>query len=123
MIRILTHVFASFLVLASCSHPEPRKEQVQPIVPTEESGFSFQIFPIIDSLGSMHGMGYDIYNGSKRMIHQTSIPSEQGNEGFISREDAEKVAKLVVSKLELNQGFPTISRADLDSLGITSQHE
>lgn len=121
MSRFVT-LFLLFALLASCSDAKPREEQSQPLLAPEESGFTFTIFPIIDSLGSSHGMGYDVYNGSKRMIHQTSIPGEQGNEGFSSREDAEKVAKLVVHKLELNQGFPTISRNDLDSLGIVLIH-
>lgn len=126
MFRTNFLLFLAFLGLCGCgeSNLEAPVEVAVPVtVPAENPGtFSFQLFEVKDSATVMHGFGYDIYSGSKRMIHQTNIPGEPGNDGFANREEAERVAKLVVSKLEANQGFPTISRAELDSLGITLQH-
>ncbi len=74
---------------------------------------------VIDSAGVSHGVGYDIYDGEKRIIHQTTIPGEQGVEGFVNDEEAGKVGEMVVRKLEAGGGFPTISHDELVALGIT----
>ncbi|MBK9730999.1 MAG: DUF4907 domain-containing protein [Chitinophagaceae bacterium] len=52
---------------------------------------------------------YDIYAEGKLMIHQTSAPGLPGNEGFKAREDAEKVAQLVIEKIRKGEMPPTIS--------------
>lgn len=96
-------------------------ETSTPPPPPPTQSYSYQLFENIDSTGEFHGIGYDIYNGNKRMIHQVNIPGEPGNEGFVSREEAEKVAQLVITKLRSASGFPTILREELDSLGITLQ--
>ena len=63
--------------------------------------------------------GYDIFNGEKPFIHQPNIPGVPGVLGFISKEEAEKTARLVIQKLEKNIMPPTITRNELDSLHIT----
>lgn len=117
------------LVLASaCNEPEKPVEEtvatVETAVVDREPGtgsFSYELFENIDSAGAMHGVGYDIYDGNKRIIHQVNIPGEPGTDGFINRDEAGKVASLVIMKLASASGFPTISRSELDSLGITLQ--
>lgn len=126
MFRLNYLLFLPLLGLVACGQPES-DDAVEVTVPEvavapDSASFSFQLFDVIDSAGAMHGVGYDIYNGGKRMIHQTTIPGEPGINGFVSHDEAESVAKLVIEKMEANQGFPTISRAELDSLHITLQH-
>lgn len=103
------------------STPADNALPVPPPPPPPTEFYSYQLFENIDSTGALHGIGYDIYNGNKRMIHQVNIPGEPGNDGFVNREEAEKVAQLVITKLQSASGFPTILREELDSLGITLQ--
>jgi hypothetical protein len=65
-----------------------------------------------------HSFGYDIYSNGKILVHQVSIPGLPGNQGFTRRKDAEKVAALVVKKLEKNIMPPTVTRAEMDELKI-----
>jgi len=112
--------FIVSVVLAGCSSSvAPEEEPVSVNLTTVPGICSYQVFENIDSAGTMHGFGYDVYVGEKRMIHQVNIPGETGHEGFVSREEAERVGQLVVRKMDGNAGFPTVSRAELDSMGVT----
>lgn len=62
--------------------------------------------------------GYDIYKGSKCIIHQLTIPGIPGNEGFKSQSDAEKVAKLVITKLKNGEMPPSVSKEELVNLKV-----
>ena len=70
---------------------------------------------------TLGGFGYKlevVTNGDTFRIHQPSIPAIQGNKGFISSEDAAKVAELVAEKMRGGNSFPTVGVQELDSLGI-----
>jgi hypothetical protein len=64
------------------------------------------------------GWGYDIYLNSKLYIHQPFIPAISGNKPFSTKQDAEKVSQLTISKLQKGINPPTIDLSDLDSLKI-----
>jgi len=64
------------------------------------------------------GWGYDIYVKGKKYIHQTSIPSVPGTAGFTSEKDAEKVANLVVGKVNRNEMPPSVTPEELKELKI-----
>lgn len=51
-------------------------------------------------------------------VYQPHIPGISGNEGFKSKEDAEKVAKLVVSKIRRNIIPPTVTLEELKALKV-----
>ena len=127
MFRLTNYcLYASLAVLSGCQESEVREpdtNQVPLVVTVADTNvvFSYEIFVITDSLGINHGYGYDIFQNSKRMIHQTTIPGEAGIGGFVSAEEAETVAKLVKQKMEAHSGFPTVNRVELDSLKITLQ--
>ena len=74
---------------------------------------SYQIIP-----GVQNSFGYDIISGTKKLVHQPSVPGLPGNRGFNSKEDAEKCAKLVITKINNNIMPPTVTRQELDSLKI-----
>ena len=73
-------------------------------------------FAIIPSEGNT--FGYDILDHNRKMIHQPSVPGIPGNKGFAKKADAEKVARLVMNKINHNQMPPTVSKHELDSLRI-----
>lgn len=62
--------------------------------------------------------GYDIFKSGKRIIHQPAMPGISGNEGFKSQTDAEKVAKLVITKLKNGEMPPSVSKEELINLKV-----
>ena len=65
------------------------------------------------------GWGYSISEKGKRIIDQQTIPGVPGNQGFQTSEDAQKVAELVIEKLEKGVFPPTVSEEELQKLGIS----
>lgn len=57
--------------------------------------------------------GYYIMIDGGLYIEQKTIPAIEGNQGFKTREDAEKIAGLVIQKLREGEVPPTISVEDL----------
>jgi|APDOM4702015159_1054818.scaffolds.fasta_scaffold08512_1 hypothetical protein len=82
---------------------------------SESVNFIFKIIPSINGT-----WGYDILKGNKLFIHQTSIPAVSGNEGFKTKADAEKVARLVISKLKKGEMPPSLTKEELKNLKVIS---
>lgn len=64
------------------------------------------------------GFGYDLLSDGKTLIHQPHIPAINGMKGFATREDAEKVANLMLYKVKSGIMPPTVSIEEMDSLKI-----
>lgn len=62
--------------------------------------------------------GYDVFVDGKLLIHQLNIPAMPGVEGFKTKEDAIKVAELVMRKIGLGEMPPTVSTEELKNIGI-----
>ena len=62
--------------------------------------------------------GYDVFADGKLMIHQTSAPALPGSEGFKTKEDANKIALLVIEKIRKGEMPPTISIDELKTLKV-----
>ncbi len=75
----------------------------------------FQYFIIKTDSSSF---GYDIYVDGNLYIHQTTIPSINGNNGFANTDLAKKCALLVLKKLKAGEQLPTISRDELYKIGV-----
>jgi hypothetical protein len=75
------------------------------------SKINYKIIPSINNT-----WGYDIFIDNKLKIHQTTIPGLPGSEGFKTKKTAEKVAKLVLDKI--NKGIlpPTITIEELKKI-------
>jgi len=73
-------------------------------------------YHIISSVGN--SFGYEILIQDKVIIRQLSIPGTPGNKGFDKKEDAEKVAALVIVKMRRGIMPPTIDKKELDSLKV-----
>lgn len=77
-------------------------------------------FEVIDSISKKSmGWGYDIYIDGKKGIHQPIIPAIPGNNSFSSVEKANKAGLFAVNKMQKTGSLPTLSVAELDSLGVT----
>ena len=73
-------------------------------------------YKIIDA--PKHTHGYDVFADDRLMIHQTSVPALPGNEGFKTKEDATKVALLVIEKIKKGEMPPTVSIDEMKQLNV-----
>ncbi len=62
--------------------------------------------------------GYNIYVNDMLKIHQPTIPGRAGNEGFKTKEDAEKTARLVIEKMKKGEMPPTVRIDEFKRLRI-----
>jgi hypothetical protein len=76
-------------------------------------------YRIISSAGNTYG--YDIMVKGRLLVHQPTIPGMPGNKGFARKSNAEKVARLVMKKIQKGLMPPTIEKRELDSLKIKFQ--
>ena len=67
---------------------------------------------------SKHTYCYDVFADGRLMIHQTSAPALPGSEGFKTKEDATKVALLVIEKIKKGEMPPTISIDEMKQLKV-----
>ncbi len=67
-----------------------------------------------------NGWGYDIKINQKTFIHQDVIPAINKSIPFNSKEDAEKVAKLIIEKIKKKEMPPAVSKKEIHQLGINT---
>jgi len=75
-------------------------------------------YKIIDGAG--HTYGYDVFADGNLMIHQTSVPALPGNGGFKTKENARKIALLVIGKIKKGEMPPTISIDEMKKLNVVN---
>jgi hypothetical protein len=75
--------------------------------------FSYKIIPAVNNT-----FCYDVLVDGKILIHQPSIPGLPGNEGFKTKQDAEKVAKLIISKIKKGEMPPSVTLDELKKLKV-----
>jgi hypothetical protein len=73
-------------------------------------------YKIIDA--PKHTYSYDVFADGRLMIHQPSAPALPGNEGFKTKEDATKVALLVIETIKKGEMPPTISIDEMKKLNV-----
>ena len=93
-----------------------QNKQEAPAFPSSES-FKNAIltYKIISSPNST--WGYDIFKDGSMCIHQNSIPGVAGINGFTTKNKAEKVAQLVVKKIQNGEMPPTVSQEEMKAVG------
>jgi hypothetical protein len=79
----------------------------------QTAGYTFSIIATTNKT-----WGYDIYADRKLFIHQPGMPGIQGNDGFKSKKDAEKVAKMVIGKIKKGEIPPTVTVEELKKLKV-----
>ena len=62
--------------------------------------------------------GYEILLNGRTLVRQPNIPTLTGNEGFTTKEKAQKVADFVVKKIRNNEMPPTVTIDDLKKMGV-----
>lgn len=76
-------------------------------------GCSYTIIPSVNKT-----WGYDIYMAKRLVIHQPSVPGLPGNEGFKTKADAGKVARLVIEKIHKGEMPPTVAIEELKKIKV-----
>ena len=120
MRKLITCLLAVFFTLYTNAQ-QPKQENTTTQFLPKAFGISAYAntkltYEIIDAPNKT--FGYDVYADGKSMIHQTSIPAMPGNEGFETKADAEKVAKLVINKIKKGEMPPTVSVEELQQLKV-----
>lgn len=64
------------------------------------------------------GWGYEVWKDGAMVIKQEHIPAVQGIRAFSSQEQAQKAAEIIKAKLEQGIFPPTMSMAELQSIGV-----
>ncbi len=111
-------IFLLCMLLFSCSAPSINQDTSSNGVnksshEVERTKFTYRI------TASRQGMfGYEIFHNESMIIKQSYIPSIQGLHEFRSKLDAEKLAKLMVSKLSNDEMPPTITVDEIKTLKI-----
>ena len=105
-INIMAAAAIAFLLYSCNSNPPANLATVK-----QSPDIIAQTFP------SGNGWGYDVLVNGKLFIKQSFIPAIEGNESFAKKEDALKVATLVVTRLKQKE-IPVIKLEDLRDIGI-----
>ncbi len=113
---IINSLFICLYVLVLCSisasaQEKQIKSSKNKTNTVQSKGYTYTIVP-----GVNHTFGYEIYLNGKLHIQQLSIPTRPGNEGFKLKKDAEKIAKIVVSKLQRGEFPPTVTEKDIKGM-------
>jgi hypothetical protein len=64
------------------------------------------------------GWGYEVWQHGAMVIKQEHIPAVQGIRAFSSQEQAQKAAEIIKAKLDQGIFPPTMSMAELQSIGV-----
>lgn len=104
---LLSFSLLIFSITATAQDQTPRTEA------SRQHEFQYRIIP-----GANHTYGYDIFLNGKLKIHQPSVPGLPGTDGFKRKEDAEKVARLVLVKVRKGEMPPTITLTEMKNNGV-----
>jgi hypothetical protein len=117
-LRKTIFAFLLFTALKTTAQPQPKgtHQKNVPKVANQVSGKNQPKYVIINN--GKNSFGYDILDQNRIIIHQPSVPGLPGNKGFSTKEDAGKVARLVIKKINKNIMPPTITQQDFKSLKI-----
>ena len=106
----------AFSILAPGQEVQKEKRETKTPDATQMAN-SKLTYQIIDA--PEKSFGYDIYSDERLCIHQPSVPGVAGNKGFKTKQDAEKIAQLVVSKMKKGVMPPTVSPEEMKKLKVS----
>ncbi len=107
-------------LLCSCQGDSPAPEIAPPDTTTTATE---TVEPVeqnysIELLEGENGWGYNILLNGKAFIRQPNIPAIPGNQGFDSKEKAQKTADFVLNKIKNGIMPPSTSKEELENLGV-----
>ena len=114
MKKILYLVFVMLFIY--CVNAQVNQPHTNGILPKKETNNYQLSYKIITN--SDYSFGYDILDHNHTLVHQPNIPGLSGNNGFKVKTDAEKIAKLVMYKIQHNLMPPSVTINEIDSLKI-----
>lgn len=113
------YIIAGIIICISCNRQiENATSDIEPNGSQLNKKSAEPVYSIITTEKSGLGWGYQILKDGKLMINQENIPAIQGNKGFSNKEEAEKTAEFMLSKIKNGVFPPTISIEELDSLQV-----
>jgi len=118
MIRQLIIFFAAIAVVIDLNGQIPNNQSNKEIIIEDHRISNNKLYQFIVITSINNTWGYDIIKDNKLFIHQTCIPGLPGNEGFKRKSDSEKVAKLVIEKLEKGEMPPSVTLEEMKELNI-----
>jgi len=87
--------------------------QVSPAaMPKDLNRLHFTLIPSVKKT-----FGYNIYFDGKLLVHQPNVPVLRGIHGFKNREDAGKVARMVIEKIKDGEMPPVVTIEEMNKLG------
>jgi hypothetical protein len=86
--------------------------------PTNKSQKKSSLFSYVIIDAPEKTFGYNIYLEGRLKIHQPFMPAVQGVNGFKTKLDAEKVAKLAIKKMKQGQIPPEICIEEMKKLKV-----
>lgn len=113
-------LFALCILMLGCENADEQFDApAQPVDKPSDTadvstGYSYAIIQ-----NDTAGYGYQILEDGKMIINQPTIPAIQGNHAFVSQEEVKMMAEFVKLKIEKGIMPPTVSVAEMDSMGIT----
>lgn len=121
LILLTFFVFSSYPQPALSSEKNTVKNQTtkeeirqkEKINPYKKAKITTRIIPSVNKT-----FGYEIIVSGKILVHQPNIPALAGNDGFTTKERAQKVADFVVKKIRHNEMPPTVTVKDLNKMGV-----
>ena len=118
MKKIITFSFAILFVVFAHAQLQPKQlENNTAKFPAASTYANTKLtYKIIDAPEKTYC--YDVLADGRLMIHQSSAPGLPGNKGFKTKADAEKVAKLVISKIQKGEMPPTVSMEEMQKLKV-----
>jgi hypothetical protein len=85
-----------------------------PTVETHKNAiYSYTIIPSVNNT-----WGYDIFRQKSLFIHQPSVPGLPGNEGFKTKADTKKAARLVIGKIKKGEMPPSVTVEEMKKIKI-----
>jgi hypothetical protein len=94
----------------------PMQQIESPIKFPDNNVNSQFMYKIISSAANT--FGYDVYRNGNLLIHQPTIPGMGGVNGFKTKQDAKRVAELVLMKIKKGEIPPSITEEDLKFLKV-----
>lgn len=117
---LASFIFAGLSISVFAEETGGRKETKQEAIQQKEKINPYANAKIITKIipSANKTFGYDILVNGKLLVHQSSIPALPGNDGFRTKEQAQKVADFVVKKIRNNEMPPTVTIKDLNSMNV-----